>query len=83
MQPDAIRTAVKLVIASLIVGLALSFFGVSPQALLHSFGRTVVEIYDTVLSFVTWAVKYVLIGAVVVIPVWAAGILWRLASRRR
>ena len=28
-------------------------------------------------------VKYVLIGAVVVIPIWAAGILWRLATRKR
>ena len=83
MPPDALKTAVKLAIASLIVGLALSFFGVTPQALLHSFGRTVVDIYDAVLSFLTWAIKYVLIGAVVVVPIWIAAVLWRLASRKR
>ena len=83
MPPDALKTTLKLAIASLVVGLALSFFDITPEALLHSFGRTIVDIYNAVLSFLTWAVKYVLIGAVVVIPIWAAGILWRLATRKR
>ena len=42
-----------------------------------------VDIYDAVLSFLTWAIKYVLIGAVVVVPIWIAAVLWRLASRKR
>lgn len=83
MPPNALKTVVKLAVASLIVGIALSLFGITPQGLWQSFGRTVIEIYDTVLTFLRWAVKYVLIGAVVVVPVWIAFVLWGMATRKR
>ena len=61
---------VKLLVVSLLVGLALSFFDVSPEQLLASFGDTVKRIFEVMVSMVKWTVPYMLIGAVVVVPIW-------------
>jgi hypothetical protein len=63
-------TIIKLAVASLIVGLFLGFFNIDPRELLAEFGDTVQKIFSIVASVVEWGVKYVLLGAVVVVPIW-------------
>ncbi|NQV84545.1 MAG: hypothetical protein HQ494_12065 [Rhodospirillales bacterium] len=70
MPPNVKDTIIKLIVASLIVGLFLGFFNIDPRALLADFGDTVLEIFSVVASVVEWAVKYLLLGAVVVVPIW-------------
>ncbi len=70
MPPKVRETIIKLVVASLIVGLFLGFFDINPRALLADFGDTVLEIFSVVASVIEWAVKYLLLGAVVVVPIW-------------
>lgn len=70
MQKSTVSRIVKLAVLSLLVGFALAFFDVDPRNLLTSLGSTVVEIYELVLQFLRWGVKYVLLGAVVVVPIW-------------
>ena len=60
----------KLLIASLFVGLALDYFDISPTDLIHNIPETLGRIYDAVISFVEWGGKYILLGAIVVVPVW-------------
>ena len=83
MQKTAISTIVKLAIVSLLVGFALVFFGIEPADLVKSLGSTVVKLYELVLSFMRASMKYVLIGAVVVVPIWLVFYLIGLAKRKK
>ena len=76
-------TIVKLAILSLLIGMALSFFEVSPQRLLENFGETVQDIFEIAVSMVEWAVPYVLLGAVVVVPIWVVFAVLRVTRGRK
>lgn len=60
----------KLIIASLCVGLVLSFFNIDPVELIQNVPETFGKIIDAILSVINWAGKYVLLGAVIVVPIW-------------
>lgn len=83
MQKFAVSTIVKLAILSLLVGFALVFFGIEPADLVKSLGSTVVDIYKLVLDFMRASMKYVLIGAVVVVPIWLVFYLIGLAKKKK
>ena len=68
---------VKLLVVSLLVGMMLAFFDMKPEELLASLGDTVKSIFQVLVSFVEWMVPYVLLGAVVVIPIWVIMLVWR------
>ena len=79
----AVSTIVKIAIISLLVGLALAFFDISPRSLVENLGETVVDIYEVVLGFLKWSLKYVLLGAVVVVPIWLVFFLIGLAKKKK
>lgn len=83
MNNGVVSTVIRLAIWSLIVGFALAFFGIEPKNLVTALGSTVVEIYEIVLSFVQWSIKYILIGAVVVLPIWLVFFFLRMARNRK
>ncbi len=83
MAPNGIvSTVVKLLIASLLIGMTLTFFDITPERLLASFGETVQRIFQIVVSFAEWAIRYVLVGAVVVVPIWLVLVLLRVLRRK-
>ncbi len=82
MDRNIVSTIVKLAIISLLVGMALAFFDISPRSLVENLGGTVVEIYEVILRFLRWAVQYILLGAVVVLPIWLVFFLIRLAKKK-
>jgi ABC-type proline/glycine betaine transport system permease subunit len=61
-------TLFKLAVASIVVGILLAFFGIQPIDLWRDF-------LDTV--------RYVLLGAVVVIPIWLFVRLWTYLVERK
>ena len=70
-MPRHIRESlIKVLLASFVVGVLLAFFNVDPTELLENFGETIQSIFEIVARVVEWAVKYVLLGAVVVVPIW-------------
>jgi hypothetical protein len=75
-------TIIKIVIWSLIIGLALSLAGVTPETLLSGLGSTVQRIFSVFVDMFRWAVPYIILGAVVVIPIWAVVFVWRLFRRK-
>ncbi|NKB19562.1 MAG: hypothetical protein GKS01_03360 [Alphaproteobacteria bacterium] len=83
MPNSAVSTIVKIAIISLLVGLALAFFDISPRSLVENLGETVVDIYEVVLSFLKWSLKYVLLGAVVVVPIWLVFFMIGLAKKKK
>lgn len=82
MPANTISTIVKLLIISLLIGMVLSFLGITPENLLTSFGQTVERILHIVVSFGSWAMRYILVGAVVVIPIWLLMVLLRFTRRK-
>lgn len=60
----------KLVIASLCVGLLLSFFNIDPVALINNVPETLGRILEVILDVINWAGKYIILGAIIVIPIY-------------
>ncbi len=82
MQQNVAATIIKLLVLSLIVGLALNLFDLDPLSLLANFGGTVEAIFKTLVSAISWAIPHVLLGAAVVVPIWLALLLLRAARKR-
>lgn len=76
------RTLLRLFFISLVVGLALSALNVSPESMLGTIGGSVESIFRTVVGAIEWAVPFVLIGAIVVVPIWLAFAALRFVRRR-
>ncbi|MBT3237366.1 MAG: hypothetical protein HOL37_00665 [Rhodospirillaceae bacterium] len=70
-------TIIKIAVGSLLLGLLLSFFSISPRNLLEGLGSTALEIFDIIAGMLAWAVEYILIGAIVIVPIWLVLVLWR------
>lgn len=76
------RTLLRLFFFSLVVGLVLSALNVSPESVLGAIGGTVESIFLVVVEGVEWAVPFVLIGAIVVLPIWLVLSALRFVRRR-
>jgi len=76
MPKNLVPTIIKLAVGSLLLGLLLSFFSISPRGLLEGLGGTALEIFDIIAGMLEWAVQYILIGAIVVIPIWLVLYAW-------
>ena len=63
-------TILKLLIASLLVGLVMRWFDITPRSLIANFGDTVLRMFERLASFFGWAVDYILGDAVSVVPSW-------------
>ena len=83
MPKGAVGTIIKLLIASLLVGMVMHWFGITPRNLIHNFGDSVVRIFGTLTSFIDWAVDYILVGAVIVVPIWLIATLLKMAKGRK
>jgi hypothetical protein len=81
MPRNIVGTIVKIAVLSLIVGLILSALDISPARILEGLGVTARDAIDTGASLVAWALEYVIVGAVIVVPIWL--IVAVIGSRRR
>tara|TARA_R110001606_G_scaffold338033_1_gene486101 strand:- start:944 stop:1198 length:255 start_codon:yes stop_codon:yes gene_type:complete len=83
MHRNITSAVVKIFVLSFVVGVILSVFDIRPETLLADFGDTAVRIFKLVVSAVEWSVPYVLVGAVVVVPVWLVLTLLQAVRSRR
>ncbi len=79
LPPITAATVVKLVVASLCVGLLLAYFNADPLDLLYWARDQVTTVLGDATGWLQWAIKYIFIGAVVVVPIWLINYLWRAA----
>jgi len=70
MPQNVIGTVFKILIASLVLGFILKFLEIDPKDLLLNFGETIQSAFAWAGEFVAGSVEYVLIGAVIVVPIW-------------
>ena len=76
-RENPVGTIIRLLLLCLVVGLVLAFFNITPQHILTDTLRTIGEIWDLVEGIVRWAVPYILMGAVVVVPVAVISLIMR------
>jgi hypothetical protein len=65
----------KLALASLLAGSLLSLFGITPRAVLDSVGMTAEDLQNGIVAAFAWAAPRMLMGAVVILPVWLVAYL--------
>ena len=70
MPQNVIGTIFKILVASLVLGFILKFMEIDPKDLLLNFGETVQSAFAWAGDFVEGSIEYVLIGAVIVVPIW-------------
>lgn len=82
LPPVTLRTVLHVLLASLVVGMVMAYFEVQPRDILRWITGNVDEALANAQAWITWAIKYILLGAVVVVPLWLLGYLLRLLRRR-
>lgn len=64
------RVIFQLLAVSLVVGVILSMLGISPYNIVSGFERLVTRIYNMGFDTVELVLRYLLLGAIVVVPIW-------------
>jgi Family of unknown function (DUF6460) len=73
----------RLVVISLIVGIVLSALGITPSNLFSSLNVLARRIYDLGFGAIDWVLQYLIVGAMVVVPIYlVARVLGGVRSRR-
>jgi len=72
-----LRTLLKVAVASLVLGTVLAHFGITAEQLVSMTGLSADQIEDYARQGVAWALPNVLLGAVVIVPVWFLVCLFR------
>ena len=65
-----IAVLIRLALISLLVGLVLSAFGVTPRNFFQSIDNFFRFLYDLGFGAFEWLLDYVAVGAMLVVPVW-------------
>ena len=82
MPQITFATVLRILLASLVVGMAMALFDVQPRDILHWLTGSLDEAFANAQAWIGWTVKYVLLGAVVVVPIWVLWFLLQFLRRR-
>lgn len=63
-------TLLKLVLLSIVVGVVFSALGITPENLVERLAQIIRNLTNLSLDAINWALKYFLLGAVIVFPIW-------------
>jgi len=70
MLEGLLRTLVKVAVASLIVGTILAHFGISVDLLIKETGFSTARVEELVQRGLAWAMPNILLGAMIIVPLW-------------
>jgi hypothetical protein len=70
-------TLVKVLVASLVAGIILNHFGITPDELIRYSGVTRERLQELARQGIDWALPNVMLGALVIVPVWFLIYLFR------
>ena len=78
-----ISSLVKVAVASLIVGTVLAHFGITADQILKDMGITPERMAELARQAFAWALPNLLLGSLIIIPVWFLAFLFRPPGERR
>ena len=67
----------KIALASLLTGVALSLFNISSEQILQQAGLTPEMVWTYLLRLTGWALPNILLGSMIIVPVWLLVFLYR------
>ena len=73
----ASATVLKIALASFVVGVVLSSLNVTAEQVLTDLGLTPEEVLEWLDRGVSWAVPNILLGSIIIVPVWLIVYLFR------
>lgn len=76
-----IRSLVKVAVASLIVGSVLAHFGITADVVLKESGMSMERLEELARRGIAWAAPNLLLGAMIILPVWFVVYLFRPPGR--
>ena len=71
----------RLMIVSVIVGVVLSVLGLDPRDIIDSFLRLANRIWEMGFDAIEWSLRYFLLGAVIVFPIWLISRVLKMMGR--
>jgi hypothetical protein len=77
-----IGRAVGLVVLCLLVGLLLATLGITAQGIVTDTWSTIASVGRLIADLAQWAIPYILLGAVIVVPLTVLALVQRLGKRR-
>lgn len=83
MPRITLSTVLKLLLASLAVGMLLAWLNISPQDLIRSLAGEARQMVDNAVGLFGWGFSYVLLGAVIVVPIWLVFYLIEAAKKKK
>ena len=72
----------RLILLSILIGVILQVLGLDPWNIFDSLRRLVLRVWDMGFDALRWLWRYLLLGAVVVVPIWLIVRLMRVAQGR-
>ncbi|MFK7902960.1 MAG: DUF6460 domain-containing protein [Nitratireductor sp.] len=72
-----VSTAIKILVASLATGLILQKLNLSAEEILLELGLTPERVMEIITNSITWAVPNIILGSIVILPVWLVVYLFR------
>jgi hypothetical protein len=70
----------RLILLSILISVILQVLGLDPWNIIDSLRRLVLRVWDMGFDAVRWVWRYLLLGAVVVVPIWLIVRLMRVAK---
>ena len=74
--------AIGLIVLCFLVGLLLSRLGITARGILTDTWVTILSVFVLLADWMQWALPYILLGAVVVVPLFLLSTLQRFARKR-
>ncbi len=79
---NPLSVVIRLIVLSIVVGVVLSALGITPQNLFYHLNILARRLYDMGFGAIEWVLGYLVLGAMVVVPVWFLSRLFGSASRK-
>lgn len=74
---------VRLLVLSLVVGIVLSALGITPENFIWRLRELLQRIYDLGFGAIQSVLEYIIVGAMVVVPIWLIARLVKSAGRSK
>lgn len=81
MFESLLRTLIKVAVASLIVGAIMTHFGITIDMLMKEAGLSPERIGEMARKGIDWALPNMLLGAIIIIPLWLFAFILRPPGR--
>lgn len=80
---NPLAVILRLAIISIIVGVVLAAMGITPENFVWRIQLILRNLYDLGFGAIHWALRYLLLGAMIVVPIWLIARLFGAFSGKR